>query len=1236
MEKGAHLIGPADANEHLRVIIRVRQRPDAPLLPDLAHWAKTPPKKRMFLTREELAARHGATQKDVERVIEFARVAGLEIIEAHAGKRIVTVAGTVEQMSRAFAVALGRYQSGEAPYRGREGWIHLPEAVAALVEGVLGLDNRPVGANHTNPGDPLGFAQLLVQQIAAAYNFPTTPATNQVIGIPTFDGGGYNLSDLQAFFSANTLPFTLTQVPSGANNPGMVATDFELTQDICVAGTVAQGANIAIYYESPSTTTASSGWIDFLTRAIMPTGSEPKPTVLSISRHISVGDDQASIIANGFTAGTILQLETLLQQAAAVGITVFMSSGDKGSNFNGSKYRVTWPSSNPWVTACGGTTLTLNNDGSINEEWVWNDTYQGADFASGGGISDNPNYVLPPYQIGVVEQASLNDNQLRRGVPDIAGNASSNTGQSISVDTTADVVNGTSAVSPLYAGLMAVINAQLGQSIGILNPTLYALRAMVCRDINDNQYPGSPTDNGIGASPGYPSGPGWDACTGLGVVDGGALLAALQQEFQPNCQLVVDHAQIGKDEVSAALTQATPAIINNVFYVIVDGFTPATLHVTTNDLTGAPTHVPAFTVDQNLFQLVATALLAVDVAPDGSLLVNSTQRLTWVCAASFADTSAFNSAPQSVAVSATIGGVTGTGTIRLVADADPYELDGAVSWLSEDVRVFQVKTNGFLPGVPTVQLQDNGNPRVDAPQFISSLIDALRADTTPPPNHPFDQISTDEDTSEVTIASQDGNGVQVQNFAVARVRYQGTQPSGKVRVFFRLFQAATTSTAYDLDTYAAFASGGANGFRIPLFGVEGNDVVAIPCFASARTLPLATLDTQSDDKNVLASLEPGAHGAPVYSYFGCWLDINESTSKVIPLPPVLPQSIGPFSNYETVLSYVKGIHQCVVAEISYDDDPIQTGQTPASSDKLAQRNLSIVPSANPGDLASHRIPLTFSLRATATALANRPLDELMIEWGNTPRGSRAQIFMPAIASQTILTLAAELYSTNELERIDDHTLSVRVAGATYIPLPAGVGASAAGLLTLDLPPAVRKGQVFTVVARQLTGGGQPRSKIGNRHVLGAFQLSIPVSTKQELLLPETRNLSVLRWIGERIRPGDRWSRVFERYLEQVADRVRALGGDPAHVASSPTGNGQTQHGHGARVELTGKISGLLYDQFGDFDGFLLETHIGEQRFYSREHAVAELARHAFAEHVRLSVIVARHEPHRPLSIVLRH
>jgi hypothetical protein len=160
-----------------------------------------------------------------------------------------------------------------------------------------------------------------------------------------------------------------------------------------------------------------------------------------------------------------------------------------------------------------------------------------------------------------------------------------------------------------------------------------------------------------------------------------------------------------------------------------------------------------------------------------------------------------------------------------------------------------------------------------------------------------------------------------------------------------------------------------------------------------------------------------------------------------------------------------------------------------------------------------------------------------------------------------------------------------------------------------------------------------------RRVLGAFQLTIPVKAKEALLLTEERQLSVLRWIAEAIPHNNRWYPVFRRYLEQIAVRVKVFGGDPTRILPSPTGEGIPKHRrreeYEPRMAFTGKIAGLIFDRFGDFEGFLLDTEDGERKFRSREKDIAELAERAWRERLRITVCAERHSPHQPECIIVR-
>jgi kumamolisin len=199
-------------------------------------------------------------------------------------------------------------------------------------------------------------------------------------------------------------------------------------------------------------------------------------------------------------------LDEACQSAAALGITVTVASGDSGSSDGVSGNNVDFPASSPHVLGCGGTELIAAN-GVIQQEVVWNDQPQGGG-ASGGGVSSV--FPLPSWQTKANVPPSPNSGG-GRGVPDVAGDASPETGYNVLYDGQAAVVGGTSAVAPLWAALIALLNQQRGSNIGFANPTLYQNAENGFNDITKG-------NNGS-----YSAGPGWDACTGLGSPNGNQL-----------------------------------------------------------------------------------------------------------------------------------------------------------------------------------------------------------------------------------------------------------------------------------------------------------------------------------------------------------------------------------------------------------------------------------------------------------------------------------------------------------------------------------------------------------------------------------------------------------------------------------------------------------------------------------------------------------------------------------------
>jgi kumamolisin len=544
---GARLVAPTDPAEVVQVTLSIHHNPAAPPLPDHEDWIRTPPGSRVFLNPEQFTERYGATQQDLDAVTTFASEHGLRVVEANAGRRSVVLSGTAAQMNEAFGVTLNDYEvpgqvepsaftgrRGPVPaqtHRGYEGTVQLPSAVSHIVDDVVGLDNRRTGGRNWTSGDPANISSLTVPQVVSKYDFPANSAAGQTIGIVSM-GGGFDPNDVAAYFNsfhgALTAPTIVPRGVNGGTNAGQG--DPETLQDVLISSSVAQGATIVVYFVSTTGLGDAQAWLNLLNRLIVPDPGETAPPVMSSSFFVAQSDDGSTV-----TTADLTTISSKLQEAATRGITFFIAAGDSGSDsgVGDGKVHVQYPGSDPWVTSCGGT--ALGTDGSADlDETVWNDSFPdpfepGPTFfgATGGGVSDF--FALPAWQSSVSVPPSFNDNAVRRGVPDVAGNASPNSGypMSLTVGTVTTDFNGsgTSAVAPLYAGLTAVMMAVLGQPIGLLNPTLYAAGESAFRDITSgNNLWGDPSNK---ATHSYPAGVGWDACTGWGVIDGNELLSAL-------------------------------------------------------------------------------------------------------------------------------------------------------------------------------------------------------------------------------------------------------------------------------------------------------------------------------------------------------------------------------------------------------------------------------------------------------------------------------------------------------------------------------------------------------------------------------------------------------------------------------------------------------------------------------------------------------------------------------------
>src|ERR1700723_2092182 len=454
------------------------------------------------VSRAEYKKHHIAAPADLQLVRVFARQFNLtvETDPTAATRRTVQLTGNAADIQQAFGVELNQKNIDGVEYRVREGTIQLPAALAGVVLAVLGLDNRPQSKPHFRvkklqpragqPGpSPEAPTSYTPPQVAEVYQWPANATgAGQTIGIIELSGG-YREADLKAYFKTLGIQapaIRAVNVDKAKNAPTTASSaDSEVMLDIEVAASVAPGGENEVDF-TPNT---AQGFTDAITTAVHDTVN--KPSVISLSW----GAPEANWTAQAMTA-----LDAACQSAAALGVTITVAAGDDGSTDGMTGNNVDFPASSPHVLSCGGTRLDANGSRLVSEV-VWNDLAQN-DGATGGGVSNF--FALPSWQANANVPAPSGATG-GRGVPDVSGDADPYTGYQIRVDGQTTVIAGTSAVAPLWAGLVAVANQQLGTQVGFLQPAIYAAKAASA--FNDV------TEGNNGA---FSAAPGWDACTGLG------------------------------------------------------------------------------------------------------------------------------------------------------------------------------------------------------------------------------------------------------------------------------------------------------------------------------------------------------------------------------------------------------------------------------------------------------------------------------------------------------------------------------------------------------------------------------------------------------------------------------------------------------------------------------------------------------------------------------------------------
>ena len=764
-----------------------------------------------------------------------------------------------------------------------------------------------------------------------------------------------------------------------------------------------------------------------------------------------------------------------------------------------------------------------------------------------------------------------------------------------------------------------------------------------------------------------------------------------------NFYFVTEKNNFGRDEVQDQLKW--PAS----FYLFLEGFTPNAVGSSNfPSLSGSfnSTNIPGLSISN-------PPSVTYDLGDTGA---NATvpQRIRFGYEVDFTNASlsafpASGAAPKAFTATASISvlgqpdQLTPQAEFFLLGGDDPYFANmnaaaGNLFYRSQDLRVFTgtpvidntpVKAQAGNTPAPTLSDSFGG-----AYTYIQSLITwlnqnygYLNTSYTPPDTElsdPLDTLLPNQGGALFgdSLVNPTTNGNNNYNFAIARVRLKGASgtsaEASNVKVFFRLFTTQTFDTDYinvasattSADPNVTYPSTGSlNDPQSPEPGTDGGNNVngcSLPFFANANydSNPNDYGATGANNQTIVI---PDTHDY-AWAFFGCFLNVNDASNEFgSPAKPVQQWLVG-------------AAHSCLVAQIAYSGAPIINAngviENPENSDKLAQRNLQVLTSGNPGFPATHRVPQTIDARPSPPPQSSDPAsilsypDEMMIDWGGTPRGSVANLYWPAVSANSVLQLASQLYPEQKLTAADANTIQIPVAGpVAYIPIPSGSGGSFAGLLTVDLPSSVRYGDEFDILVRRITTRqvitptppppprvAQSAPRVAQpgvaavsmwRYVTGSFLVKIAVQDEGIILPTDENLLAILKWRLGLIDPSNRWYPVLVRWIGYLSGRITGMGGDPTKIPPSPNGyqppakhpapgKPHREHRH------TGKVNGVVYDRFGDFEGFHLLTEEGRERIYfSREDEIEDLVRYAWRERVVITVLSEAHRSEIPVKIILR-
>ena len=505
------------------------------------------PSYHAWLTPVEFGQRFGQSADNVAVVTAWLTGHGFIVEEVSPGNTSITFSGTVARVNRAFHTSIHNFNSGGKRYHANISDPLIPRALADLVSGVVSLHNFP--RKPMNSGALAVASQASTPAFTNGSNHYLSPAdfasiynVNALYGAGV-DGTGQSIaivgrtrpatSNWSSFRSMMGLPANPAKVIINGADPGDVSSDEdgEANLDVEWSGAVAKNAQI-IFVTSKSTSTDG---VDLSAQYIVSNNIAPIMSISFGSCESAMGAAENAFYNN------------LWKQAAAQGITVFVSSGDSGSagcegggNSRGSLAAVSGLASTPYNVAVGGTQFnegtgsywnssngssagtTYNSAKGYIPEASWNESANVTNgsglWATGGGSSSL--YPKPSWQA-----APGVPNDSRRDVPDVSLSAASHDGYLAMTGNQLYSFGGTSASSPAFAGLMALVLQKTGQRQGNANLRFYQLASAqygasgpaVFHDITAG-------NNSVPGVVGYSATGGYDLATGLGSVDAFALV----------------------------------------------------------------------------------------------------------------------------------------------------------------------------------------------------------------------------------------------------------------------------------------------------------------------------------------------------------------------------------------------------------------------------------------------------------------------------------------------------------------------------------------------------------------------------------------------------------------------------------------------------------------------------------------------------------------------------------------